>query len=243
MRGMPEVPLKRARLRAYVSAIADLMGERESGRNMDRGLAIEVLRKALEEFKVEPFRGVRFSEDIYDKEIMSLFIVAKYILRIPVTLFGEVFTNEILLDRTSLVIRNSNDSKEVRTTVEKYLGTADEVTLSKLIRYIATEYYLDLIGEESAFRSVKNLINAFPEYSENFKRMCKFFMAVILGSKIASGEIKSKIDLEIRKKALAINLGLSGGAPSNEYVIEVAKLAYGSAGTLAIQKTKSGPYS
>ncbi len=236
---MPEIPLKRARLRAYVNAIADLVGERESGRSVGRELAIGILRKSLEEFKVEPFRGVRFSDDIYDKEMMSLYIVAKYILRIPVTLFGDVFVNEILLDRTSLVIRNSSEPGEVRSTVEKYLGKADEVTLSKLIRYITTEYYLDLIGEEVALRSVRNLINAFPEHSENFKRMCKFFIAVVLGSKIVSDEIRSKIDLEIRKKALAINLGLSGGAPSNEYIIEVTRIAYGNAGSLARLKASS----
>lgn len=236
---MSEIPLKRARLRAYINAIADLVGEHESGRSIDRGLAIEILKRSLKELKVEPFRGVRFSEDIYDKEMMSLYIVAKYILRIPITLFGDVFMNEVLLDRTSLVIRNSIDYGKVRSTVEKYLGVADEVTLSKLIRYITTEYYLDLVGEESALRSVRNLINAFPEHAENFKRMCKFFIAVVLGSKIVSDEIRNKIDLEIRKKALAINLGLSGGAPSNEYIIEVTRLAYGSTGNLTKLKSRN----
>ncbi|MEM2595540.1 MAG: DUF2192 domain-containing protein, partial [Sulfolobales archaeon] len=63
-------------------------------------------------------------------------------------------------------------------------------------------------------------------------RMAKFFIAIIVGSKMVSSEIRSRMDLEMRKKALTITLGLSGGAPSNEYIVDVAKIAYGYGGSI-----------
>ncbi|MEM1622593.1 MAG: DUF2192 domain-containing protein [Sulfolobales archaeon] len=231
---MSEAPLKRLRLRAYINVIADLMAELVAGNNVNREWVIRELKKALEEVQVEPFRGIRYSSEIYEKELISLYIVATRILRLPIKRFGraleDIFSNEISLGKVVTAIKKHKDPSEVRATIDNYLGSVDEVSLSKIIRYITTEYYLDLIDENEALRSVSNLIKAYPEFSDRFGRMVKFFIAVVIGSKIVSSEIRSRMDLEMKKKALAIALGLSGGAPSNEYVIDVTKIAYGYGG-------------
>lgn len=233
---MSEVPLKRARLRAYINTIADVVAEIEAGNSVSRDSVVKELKKALEEAQVEPFRGIRYSEEVYEKELISLYIVATRILRLPLRKFGkffnEVFSNEICLDKVVTIIKKQSDSQKTRSVIETYLGTADEVTLSKIIRYITTEYYLDLIDEEEAVKSVGNLIRVYPEFSDKFSRMTKFFIAVVVSSKMVTNEIRSRMDLEMRKKALTINLGLSGGAPSNEYIVDIAKIAFGGSGNI-----------
>ncbi|MCX8184325.1 MAG: DUF2192 domain-containing protein [Sulfolobales archaeon] len=228
---MAEVSLKRIRLRAYINTIADMVAEIEAGNTVDRDWTVEELRKALKEVRVEPFRGIKHSEEVYEKELLSLYIVATRILRLPLKKFGntfeEVFSNEVNLNRVATILKKRRDIQDVRTTIEKYLGVVDEVSLSKIIRYVTTEYYLDLINEDEAMRSIGNIIKIFPEFEDRFSRMTKFFIAVLLGSKIVSNEIKSKLELEMQKKAMIINLGLRSGAPSDEYIIDVTKIAYG----------------
>ncbi|MEM2287462.1 MAG: DUF2192 domain-containing protein [Sulfolobales archaeon] len=231
---MSEAPLKRLRLRAYINVVADLIAELGAGNNVSREWVIRELKKALEETRVEPFRGIRYSSEVYEKELISLYIVATRILRLPIKRFGKVlediFSNEICLDKVATVIKKHKDFSGVRAAIDSYLVSVDEVVLSKIIRFITTEYYLDLIDENEALRSISNLVKAYPEFSDRFGRMVKFFIAIVVGSKISSSEIRSRMDLEMKKKALTIALGLSGGAPSNEYIIDVAKIAYGSGG-------------
>lgn len=233
---MSEIPLKRLRLRTYINVIADIVAELEAGNSIDRNRVVRELKASLEEAQVEPFRGIRHSDEIYEKELISLYIVATRILRLPLKKLGkvleEVFSNEINLDKVVTVVKKYGDPLGIRSAIEGYLGKADEVTLSKIIRYITTEYYLDLVSEDEAVKSIRNLIKAYPEFSDRFNRMVKFFTAIVVGSKIASSEIRNKMDLEMKKKALTINLGLSGGAPSNEYIVDVVKIAYGSSGRI-----------
>ncbi len=231
-----ETPLKRARLRAYVNTIADMIAEVEAGNSISRQWVVEKLRRSLEEARVEPFRGIRHSEDVYEKELTSVYIVATRIMRLPFGrlsgIFEEVFSSEINLDRVTTVVKRRGEPGETRSAVESYLGRADEANLSRIIRFLTTEYYLDLIGEDEAVRSVRNLVRAYPELSDKFGRMTKFFVAVVVGSKIATDEIRAAIDMEARKKAIAISLGLSRGAPSDEYLVDVAKIVYGNGGSI-----------
>lgn len=233
---MSEVPLKRSRLRVYINVIADVMTELEAGTDISRDWVVRELRRALEEAQVEPFRGIRHSDEVYEKELISLYIVATRILRLSLRKFEsalrDVFSNEINLDRVVTVVKKHKDPSGIRSTIESRLGGADEVTLSKVIRFITTEYYLDLVSEDDAVKTVGNLIRAYPEFSDRFGRMVKFFVAIIVGSKMVSSEIRSRMDLEMKKKALTINLGLSGGAPSNGYIVDVARIAYGSGGNI-----------
>jgi len=224
-------PLKRARLRAYVNALADIIVEAERATRVSRGRAVEILRKSLGEVGVEPFRGIRFSDEVYEKELISLYIVAKNILRLPTLnsegALGEVFQVERLLDRVVRVLLGESNPEKVREMLSQAFGTVDEVVLSKVVRYVATEFYLDVLDEKAAVKAVGNLVKALPEFREEFKRILKFFLAVVVGSKIVSGEVKSRVEVDLARKALAISLGLSGGAPSIEYIADVVKIVYG----------------
>ncbi len=224
-------PLKRARLRAYVNALADIIVEAESTSRVSRERAVEILRKSLSEVGVEPFRGIRFSDEVYEKELISLYIVAKNILRLPTLnserALGEIFQVEKLLDRVVRVLLYERNSEKVREMLSQAFGAVNEVVLSKVVRYVATEFYLDVLDEKAAVKAVGNLVKALSEFSEEFKRIVKFFLAVVIGSKIISGEVKSRVEVDLARKALAISLGLSGGAPSIEYIADVVKIVYG----------------
>jgi len=237
-------PLKRARLRAYVNALADIVVETERAAKLSRERAVEILKKSLGEVGVEPFRGIRFSDEVYEKELISLYIVAKDILRLPSLTegaLGEVFQVERLLDGVVRVLLGECSPERVKEALNQAFGTLDEVVLSKVVRYIATGFYLDVLDERAAVRAVGNLVNALPEFREEFKRIAKFFLAVVIGSKVASGEVRSRVELDLARKALAINLGLSGGAPSVEYIADIVKIVYGRSLQLAEPESRQHP--
>ncbi|MEM2763968.1 MAG: DUF2192 domain-containing protein, partial [Sulfolobales archaeon] len=139
---MSEAPLKRLRLRAYINVIADVIAELGTRNNVSREWVVRELKKALEETQVEPFRGIRYSSEVYEKELISVYIVATRILRLPIKKFGrvleEVFSNEISLDKVVTVIKRHRDFSGIRSAIDNYLGSVDEVVLSKIIRYITT---------------------------------------------------------------------------------------------------------
>jgi hypothetical protein len=234
-------PIKRARLRAYVNALADIIAEIESSAKLSREKAVEILKKSLSEVGVEPFRGIKFSNEVYEKELISLYIVAKNILRLPTNTertLGEVFQVERLLDGVVRVLLSEYSPEKVREVLGQAFGTVDEVVLSKVVRYIATSFYLDVLDEREAVRAVGNLVKALPEFREEFKRIAKFFQAVVIGSKVISGEVGSKVEMDLARKALAISLGLSGGAPSAEYLADVVKIVYGKSIQIVERKSR-----
>jgi len=238
-------PLKRARLRAYVNALADIVVEAEHTAKLSREKAVEILKNSLSEVGVEPFRGIRFSDEVYEKELISLYIVAKDILRLPALnsegALGEVFQIERLLDKVVRVLLGECRPEMVKEMLSQAFGTIDEVVLSKVVRYIATGFYLDVLDERAAVRAVGNLVKALPEFREEFKRIAKFFLAVVIGSKIVSGEVRNRVELDLSRKALAINIGLSGGAPSIEYIADVVKIVYGKSLQVSEPESRQSP--
>jgi len=237
-------PIKRARLRAYVNALADIIAEIESTAKLSRERAVEILKKSLSEVGVEPFRGIKFSDEVYEKELISLYIVAKEILRLPISIeraLGEVFQAERLLDGVVIVLLGERSPEKVREALAQAFGTIDEIILSKVVRYIATGFYLDVLDEKAAVRAVGNLVKALPEFKEEFKRIAKFFQAVVIGSKVVSGEVRSRVEMDVARKALAISLGLSGGAPSVEYIADVVKIVYGRSIQIAEREDRQSP--
>ena len=217
--------IKRKRVKAYVDALGELLMNNEPSRE----LAINLVRKALERENVEPLRGASKPDDIYEKELISLYIIGNRGLGIKdeyKDLFEKVFHKEIKYDRIVQVLLSSNSPARARKAILEILPELSEVDVAKILRYALTLYYLDFEKAELVIDVIRKLRDAFPEHEDTIRRFTKFFIAVKLADEISSGSIRNRVEKEIRKQLLSIKTGIEKSTPSDDYVVKVAKVVF-----------------
>ncbi len=217
--------IKRKRVKAYVDALGELLMNNEPSRE----LAINLVKKALERENVEPLRGASKPDDIYEKELISLYIIGSRGLGIKdeyKDLFEKVFHKEIKYDRIVQVLLSSNSPARARETILELLPEISEVDVAKILRYALTLYYLDFEKAELVIDVIRKLKDAFPEHEDTIRRFTKFFIAVKLADEISSGSIRNRVEKEIRKQLLSIKTGIEKSTPSDDYVVKVAKVVF-----------------
>lgn len=217
--------LKRKRVKAYVDALSNLMVVEDPSRD----LAINVLKESLKSNGVEPFRGVSNPPDIYEKEMISLYVVGTRGLGIHQDYpekFNKLFSNEVVYDEILRVLEG-DDVNSMRERLKQLLGRdVSESDIAKVLRLAMVLYYLDFVSHEYAVKILKNVLNVFPEYIETVRRFTKFFIAIKISSDIANGVIKNKMMKEINKQLLSLNIGIPKAVPSDGYIREVAKILF-----------------
>ena len=217
--------IKRKRVKAYVDALGELLMKNEPNRE----LAIDLVKKALERENVEPLRGASKPDDIYEKELISLYIIGSRGLGIRDEyryLFEKVFYKEIKYDRVVQVLLSSNPPHKARETILEILPSLSEVDVAKILRYALTLYYLDFEEPELVIDVIRRLKDAFPEHEDTIRRFTKFFIAVKLADEISSGNIRNRVEKEIRKQLLSIKTGIEKSTPSDDYVVKVARVVF-----------------
>ncbi len=216
---------KRRRVKAYVNALSDLI----SSDNPTRELAIQLIKKYLENANVEPFRGASKPEDIYEKEMISLYVIATRGLGVNSEfkeLMSKVFYKELTYEDAYLLLTRDAPPETVREEIQSLAGNIDESYITRVLRYALTLYHLDFEPFESVVRVLKKAHQAFPEFSEAIKRFTKFVISVKLAEEISQGIIKNKIEKEIRKQLISLEIGLPKTTPPDDYVMKVAKITY-----------------
>ncbi|MEM0474133.1 MAG: DUF2192 domain-containing protein [Zestosphaera sp.] len=222
---------KRRRVKAYVNALSDLI----SSDNPSRELAIQLVKKYLESVNVEPFRGASKPEDIYEKEMISLYVIATRGLGINSEfreLMSKVFNKELTYEDTYLLLSRDAPPEIIREEIRALVGNIDESYITRVLRYALILYHLDFESFENVIRVLKKAYQAFPEFSDAVRRFTKFVISVKLAEEISQGIIKNKIEKEIRKQLISLEIGLPKSTPSDDYVMKVAKVTYEISDTL-----------
>jgi len=212
-------------VKAYVNALSDLI----SSDNPSRELAIQLVKKYLESANVEPFRGASKPEDIYEKEMISLYVVATRGLGINSEfkeLMSKVFSKELTYEDTYLLLSRDVPPEIIREEIQALVGSVDESYITRVLRYALILYHLDFESFESVIKVLKKAYQAFPEFSDAIRRFAKFVISVKLAEEISQGMIKNKIEKEIRKQLISLEIGLPKTTPSDDYVMKVAKVTY-----------------
>jgi hypothetical protein len=194
-----------------------------------RELAIEAVKEALETEGIEPFRGASKPQDIYEKELISLYIVGKKGLGVhedfPDT-FKTVFEKEMKYEKVVLLVNSSLDKEEIRTNIQELFDDLSENDVARILRFAITLYYLDFESHKFVVDTIKRFIEVFPEHKETVKRFTKFFIAVKLASDIASGKIKDRVTKEIQKQLLSLETGIPRSTPSDDYLAKIARIVF-----------------
>ncbi len=211
---------KRKRVKAYVNALAELVNSEKPTRE----LAIELIKKYLNEVNVEPFRGASKPADIYEKELISMYVIATKGLKMFEDyrdFLTKVFEPEVRYEEVLRVLQSMNNN--VREEVLKILPNFNEVDVTKVLRLALTLYYLDFESFESTLKALKKLYIAFPEQEDTLRRFAKFIVSVKLAEEIRHGLIRNKVDKEIRKQLISLETGIPKTTPSDEYVRKIAE--------------------
>ncbi|MEM0249803.1 MAG: DUF2192 domain-containing protein [Desulfurococcaceae archaeon] len=198
--------------------------------NVDRSIAVEMLKKAYQAHKLQPIRGKAQPPDIYDKEMATLYIIGKYGLKLDQEypeLFEKVFYVEEALECTLNSVLEGK-LKEAREKLKELSpsGTIDSNIIARLLRMPLTKLTLGFLSEEEFKNVLYKVLEAFPEEERTVMNYAKFFVGLKLAELIFKGEVRSREEKEALKKALAIRIGFSKSVPSDEYVKAIAKSVF-----------------
>lgn len=213
---------KRRRVKAYVDALSRLILSDDPSR-ME---AVKLVREELEREGVEPFRGASKPSDIYEKELISLYIVASRGLGIGEEyreVVAKVFEREEIYDKVIKVLLSDIPVEEVRETVKSLLPGLSDSEVARVLRYALTLHYLNFEPWERVIEVIKRFLEAFPQHEETVRRFSKFVIAVKIAEEIAKGRVRSKVDKEIRKQVLSLEVGVPKATPSDEYIAKIAR--------------------
>jgi hypothetical protein len=198
--------------RKRISVLTDLWGlildeYKESINSRDD--VISVLEKRYHMEGLSPIKGKATPPDIYEKELVALYVVGKYGMHLDdefPEIFEDLFDFELKLDRALQYLLNKNPS-EAREFIEK---TFDEISmnlLSKIFRVAVVKELFGMAEEEEVAIVFKNAVKAFPELEPSIRKYLRFYIAIRVADAISRGEIRDRLTKEAYKQALAVRLG------------------------------------
>lgn len=217
--------VKRKRVKAYVDALSELILSQEPSREK----ATELIKSHLDHAGIEPFRGASKPDDIYEKELISLYIIGTRGLGISddfKEVFDTVFPTERKYEEILKMINSDLPDSEVREAIKEIIPDISESDIAKILRFALTLYYLDFEPYEYMIKTIKRLAEILPEHEDTIRRFTKFFVAVKLAEEVANGAIRNRVEKEIRKQVISLETGISKSTPSDNYVAKVAAVTH-----------------
>lgn len=192
-------------------------------RNEVRNILYETYRAR----NITPFKGKANPEDLYDKELMSLYIVGKYGLGLDKQypeIFDEVFYNERLYEKIIEIMLSNSNVDKVRSTVLNLLGgELDSNTTARILRTLFTAVVLGFRKEEELIELMHRFIKIFPEQEQTIRNYTRFYIAFRVAEAVSKGLIRNKISKEVYKQSLAIKIGFSKIIPDDNYIYSIAR--------------------
>jgi hypothetical protein len=198
----------------------------ESGGSLSRGDVVKILRDVYEKESVKPLKGASNPSDLYDKELISLYVVGKHGMGLEEQypeLFDRIFGDEVKFESIiDIVLREPADRAVEK--VKTILGDLSDNTLARILRLKMTEVFFGFSSNESFVNLIKVFSKAFPHKARTFENYIRFYIAFKVAEAIARGEVRDRISKEALKHALAIELGLNDKRklPDDNYISKIA---------------------
>ncbi|MEB3765382.1 MAG: DUF2192 domain-containing protein [Desulfurococcales archaeon] len=198
----------------------------EQDRSIDRAKVIEILKREYKKERLSPLRGASLPEDIFDKEMASLYIVGKYGMGLEdqyPDLFDAIFYPEIKYDQIIEIVMSSTP-EEAREKIMALLGSIpDDNTIARILRLRFTQVYYGFADEESLKNLAKSLAKVFPEKEKIISKYVRFYIAFKVASAIYRGEVKDRLTKEAMKQGTALIFSdFHGSIPDDKYIRKIA---------------------
>ncbi len=187
----------------------------------------KVLYEAYKSKNITPFKGRANPEDLYDKELMSLYIVGKYGLGLDKQypeIFDEVFYNEKLYEKIIEIMLSNEDNTKTRNIVLNLLGgEIDSNTVARMLRTLFTAIVFGFREEEELVKLLHRFLEVFPEQEQTIRKYSRFYIAFRVAEAISKGIIRNKVSKEVYKQSLALKIGLPKIIPDDPYIYSIAR--------------------
>ena len=219
--------MKKRIYRKKITVAIDLLGSFTEDKPLDRENAVETLKNIYEKTRLTPFRGVAFPNDIYDKEMATIYVVGKYGMGIDTDfpdVFEKLFEKEKKYEDALQILLSETDFEDKRKSTLSLLDkTLDSNELARIFRLLFTKIILGFEVEDKMVRVLQEAAKTFPELEEDIKKYARFYIGFRLAEMIAVGEIKSSVDKEARKQAFNLMFGLGKVMPDDNYIYTIAR--------------------
>lgn len=216
---------QRQRIDAAMEALSKLLRDEVS----DRRKAVKLLEEVYKGKAIQPLRGKAWPEDIWDKEMATLYVIAKYALVLDEEnpdFFHELFNYEETLEETANIVRERPVEEARKLALFMLGGNIDDNTVARLLRVITTAVVMGFKGENELIELLRKLGKVFPDQEHTVRKYARYFIALRVAQAIAAGLIRSRIDKEAFKQALAAKIGLEKIMPDDEYIAFIASTVF-----------------
>ncbi len=213
---------QKARIEAAMDALAVLLKRKSV---IDRDAARKIVEEIYRSKKIQPIRGKAWPQDIWDKELATLYVIAKYALMLHEEnpdVFHRIFSYEETLEDVIRII-NEKASEEARKFIHFLLGgEIDDNTIARILRLETTKLLLGFSTEDKVINLMKKLSEALPEHAATVRKYARYFIALRIAQSIAANIVRNRIAKEALKQALAAKIGFEKIMPNDEYIEEIA---------------------
>lgn len=217
--------------RKKISVGLEVLSKIVSENITDRGAIASILRDYYEASGVKPFMGAKVREDLYDKELTTLYVIAKYGIGLDEDnreIFERVFNKELRIEKAIGVLTSGMPPEDKRRTISDIIGpTIDANEASRIFRLMFTKVILGFGKEEEFIKMLISFQQAFPELKKAVENYAKFYIAYRLAEKLYTGEISDKLSKEVEKQAWNLRLGLGFTLPDDKYIYSIARNVFG----------------
>lgn len=208
-------------------AAVNVWGEILRSSIVKREDAVSIVESVYRSMNVEPIRGASRPPDIFDKEMITIYVIGKWGLgldkEVPTEIINSVFGKEILIERLYSSILQYDSREDVCRGIDEICRGIDDSLIARTLRFAFTLYYFDYIGYAAMVSFIRKLYKLFPEFQETVRRFVKFVVAYEVGTRISSGRVRSDIELNMAKNVIALEIGIPKALPSINYIVEVSK--------------------
>ena len=205
-----------------ITAAIDILSRLLKEHIVDRSLAADILKTVYEERGLSPIMGASTPPDIYDKELATLYVVARYGLGLDQEepeWFQTLFYREIAYEEAAKLIL----SGAPRDQVEKALGELNENQVARMLRVATVKVLLGYSSEDELFRLLRAIPRVLPDYSQVARKFARFYIALRVAEAIATRRVRDRIAKEAEKQALAARIGLEKIIPDDKYIAIIAQ--------------------
>jgi len=217
---------QKARIDAAMEALSTILQKGVS----DREEARRILSETYQRHAVQPIRGKAWPPDIWDKEMATLYVLAKYAFALDEEspdMFKKLFSYEETLEDVADIIRSKPVEEARRLALFLLGGSADDNTIARLLRVESTKVLLGFGDEDKFIDLLKKIVQVIPEQETTVRKYTRYYIATRLAQAIAAGIVRTRIAKEAYKQALAAKIGLEKTMPDDSYVQYIAATIFG----------------
>ena len=204
----------------------DILNKWEQGERLTREDVIEMLKREYERERISPLRGASLPEDIYDKEMASLYVVGKYGMGLDEQypdLFDTIFYIENRYDKITEILLTTPPEQARDKILALVGGNLTDNIIARILRIRFTMVYFGFADEKSLRTVAEALAKAFPDKAKIVSKYVRFYIAFKVASHIYRGMVRDRLTKEALKQGTALTFeGFPGSIPDDNYIRKIA---------------------